>query len=85
MTKLPKPMSTPIVVKVVRVTGTIRKAEEEIIRRAKEIILRAKTAEDGAGDADIVQEITKAVDKRRETEALVIIDENDNSDASESE
>lgn len=33
--------------RVVRVSGTIRKAEEEVIRRAREDILRAKRGGDG--------------------------------------
>jgi ribonuclease P/MRP protein subunit POP5 len=41
VTKLPHPNHTPVVIKVVRVSGTIRKAEEEVIRRAKGLIRRA--------------------------------------------
>lgn len=46
MTHLPKISKQaalrPCVMQVVRVSGTIRKAEEEAIRRAKEMILKAK-------------------------------------------
>lgn len=38
---------TPCVVRVVRVSGTIRKAEEELIRRAKRDVLRARLVQDG--------------------------------------
>lgn len=37
----------PCVVRVVRVSGTIRKAEEELIRRAKRDVVRAKMMQDG--------------------------------------
>ena len=39
------------VVQVVRVSGTIRKSEEELLRRAKQDLVRAKAAEDGVGSA----------------------------------
>lgn len=38
---------TPCVIQVVRVSGTIRKAEEELIRRTKQEIVRAKSVQDG--------------------------------------
>jgi ribonuclease P/MRP protein subunit POP5 len=84
MTHLPRPSNTPVVVKVVRVTGTIRKAEEEIIKRAKEIILRAKLSDGGAGDVGFIKDIMNAVEKRREAEVLVE-EEDDGEDESGSE
>lgn len=50
VTKLPRPVDQSCVFKVVRVSGTIRKAEEEAIRRAKASILRAQRSKGGAGD-----------------------------------
>jgi ribonuclease P/MRP protein subunit POP5 len=47
---LPKPVSTPCVIQVVRVSGTIRKAEEEAIRRARDAIHRARRE---TGDASV--------------------------------
>lgn len=44
VTKLPVPISQPCVIQVVRVSGTIKKAEEEILRRAKATILRVQEA-----------------------------------------
>ncbi|KAI4741842.1 hypothetical protein E4T50_07743 [Aureobasidium sp. EXF-12298] len=41
VTRLPRPVDQACVIQVVRVSGTIRKAEEEAIRRAKAAILRA--------------------------------------------
>lgn len=43
-TRLPKPVDSPCVFQVVRVSGTIKKAEEEAIRRARISIRRAKKA-----------------------------------------
>ena len=51
ITRLPRPIEQPCVFQVVRVSGTIRKSEEEAIRRAKASILRAhKAAETGEAD-----------------------------------
>lgn len=43
-TRLPKPLDQPCVFQVVRVSGTIRKAEEEAIRRARISIRQAQKA-----------------------------------------
>ena len=66
MTRLPKPVDVPVVVRVVRVSGTIRKAEEEVIRRAKEIILRARTAEEGAAEEGPLGDIMRAIERGKE-------------------
>ncbi|KAL7778657.1 hypothetical protein CFE70_008158 [Pyrenophora teres f. teres 0-1] len=81
ITHLPKPIDIPVVVRVVRVSGTIRKAEEEVIRRSQQIIKRAK-AWDGAGELPMLQSVAKAVDNQRksESEVLAVVD-----DGSESE
>ena len=42
MDRLPKPHNTPCVFQVVRVSGTIKKAEEEAIRRARAAARRAR-------------------------------------------
>jgi ribonuclease P/MRP protein subunit POP5 len=47
ITRLPKPLDTPCTIQVVRNSGTIRKAEEEAIRRAKDSIVRAKRTLEG--------------------------------------
>ncbi|KAF2645704.1 hypothetical protein P280DRAFT_126957 [Massarina eburnea CBS 473.64] len=72
--KLPKPLDVPVVIKVVRVSGTIRKAEEEVIRRAKLIMRRAKGANVAGGDK-ILESVVEAVQQRRETEVLAQVDE----------
>ena len=47
----------PCVMRVVRVSGTIRKAEEECVRRARGAILRAKEGEGGIEDILGVAEV----------------------------
>ena len=42
----------PCVIRVVRVSGTVRKAEEEAVRRARGDILRARRGEVGGGALD---------------------------------
>ncbi|KJX94680.1 rpp14 protein family [Zymoseptoria brevis] len=52
-TKLPNPVNESCVIQVVRVSGTIKKAEEEAIRRARLGIVRARRAAEGkTGVAD---------------------------------
>lgn len=55
ITRLPKPINQPCVVRIVRVSGTIRKSEEEVIKRAKATILRAQEIPMGG------EELTKSV------------------------
>ncbi|PPJ59966.1 hypothetical protein CBER1_11035 [Cercospora berteroae] len=50
-TRLPKPLDQPCVIQVVRVSGTIKKAEEEAIRRARLVILRAQKSKNGPNAA----------------------------------
>ncbi|KAF2708971.1 hypothetical protein K504DRAFT_380718 [Pleomassaria siparia CBS 279.74] len=87
MTKLPKPINTPVVVQVVRVSGTIKKAEMEVIRRAKEIILRAKIEQRGGADNatgdGMVGHIVKMVERRREEQVLVRVEEGEEEDDSD--
>ena len=83
MTKLPKPVNVPVVVKVVRVSGTIKKAEMEVIKRAKEIILRAKIAERQGRNIGAIGPVVKAVEKRRDGEVLVRVDEAEEESGSE--
>ncbi|PSN61970.1 hypothetical protein BS50DRAFT_650372 [Corynespora cassiicola Philippines] len=82
ITRLPRPVDAPVVVRVVRVSGTIKKAEEEVIRRAKMIIRRAKTS-DGQAKDDVLQGVFKAVEKRREAEDSVLarVDQDDESES----
>lgn len=83
ITHLPKPLDIPVVIRVVRVSGTIKKAEQEVIRRSQHIIKRAR-AWDGAGELPMLQKVEKAVDKERKIEELARIDDgNESEDMSE--
>jgi ribonuclease P/MRP protein subunit POP5 len=74
VTHLPKPLLLPVVIRVIRVTATIRKAEEEVIRRSQLIIQRAKNWE-GKGDLPMLQSVEKAAEReRREDQVLARVD-----------
>lgn len=60
--------------RVIRVSGTIKKAEEEVIRRSQLIIKRAKAWE-GAGELPMLASVEKAAEReRREDEVLARVD-----------
>jgi ribonuclease P/MRP protein subunit POP5 len=50
MTRVPVKNGRKCVFQVVRVSGTIRKAEEEAIRRARDMISKARRAMEGQSD-----------------------------------
>lgn len=85
MTRLPKPINQPVVVRIVRVSGTIRKAEEEVIRRAQAIINRAKNPGNEGQDqvGGPVGDIIKAAARRKEMDVLAQEDEGEESGDSE--
>ena len=62
MTKLPGPGGSgcACVMRVVRVSGTIRKAEEEAMRRARESIRRAQGGGSGMEMLDLMEQYRKA-------------------------
>lgn len=68
MNNIPVKNGKKCVFRVVRVSGTIRKAEEEAIRRAKEIVVRARRQMAEQGDLTL-DNIFGKVDERREAEA----------------
>lgn len=79
VTKLPR-VDTPVVCRVVRVSGTIRKAEEEVIRRSQKIIKRAKAWE-GKGADPMLSSVEKSVEKERKRDnVLAVVDQGDESD-----
>lgn len=79
ITRLPKPVDRPVVVRVVRVSGTIKKAEEEVIRRSQLVVKRARAWEEsGSGGMamPMLQSVEKAVvDTERKREVLVEVEE----------
>jgi ribonuclease P/MRP protein subunit POP5 len=82
VTRLPKPTDMPVVVRVVRVSGTIKNAEEEVIRRSQHIIKKARACQ-GNGQLPMLQSVDKAVAKERksESEVLALVDPGTESEA----
>lgn len=66
----------PCIFRVVRVSGTIKKVEEEAIRRAKSLILAAKDEMAGKG-ADPLHSLFGAKDS---TSDVAMVDRDDESD-----
>lgn len=90
MTHLPQLPSQrtpqPCVMQVVRVSGTIRKAEEEVIKRARVAILKARNDSQGGGsgglDAILGPSIGGVSSKNheRDTKPVVGIEDKDDDD-----
>jgi ribonuclease P/MRP protein subunit POP5 len=80
ITHLPKPLDLPVVIRVVRVSGTIKKAEEEVIRRSQQIVKRAR-AWDGSGELPMLRRVERAVDKEKKTESEVLATVDDGSES----
>lgn len=79
ITKLPR-LDIPVVCRVLRVSGTIRKAEEEVIRRSQKIVKRAKAIE-GRGTDPMLSSIEKSVEKERKREdVLAVVDQGEEND-----
>ncbi|TVY65721.1 Ribonuclease P/MRP protein subunit POP5 [Lachnellula suecica] len=73
------------VFRVVRVSGTIRKAEEEAIRRAKELVVRARREMEEKGDSTL-DNIFGRGGKNTEAESskdVLMVDGNDSEDEDE--
>lgn len=71
VTKLPR-ADVPVVCRVVRVSATIKKAEEEVIRRSRAVVKRARA---GEGKADLMLASVERSVERERREALVVVDE----------
>ncbi|KAF3003630.1 hypothetical protein E8E13_007660 [Curvularia kusanoi] len=81
VTKLPR-ADIPVVCRVVRVSATIKKAEEEVIRRSRAIVKRAKAAEDKGADP-MLRSVEKSVERDRRETVVVIDDGHESGDMSE--
>jgi ribonuclease P/MRP protein subunit POP5 len=57
MDRLPVPEEVPCVCRVVHVSGTIRKVEEEAIRRARLLILQAQEGKSAAQSSDVLKSL----------------------------
>ncbi|KAF1810401.1 hypothetical protein P152DRAFT_483867 [Eremomyces bilateralis CBS 781.70] len=79
-TSLPAPVRGSVVVRVVRVSGTIRKAEEEVVRRAKKIVGRATGVE---GDDVVMGVLGLGKEVGRGGEGLNVDDDDDDEEDDE--
>jgi ribonuclease P/MRP protein subunit POP5 len=79
ITILPR-VDIPVVCRVIRVSGTIRKAEEEVIRRSQEIIKRAKACEGKGIDPMLVSVEKSAERERRSADVLAVVDQGEESE-----
>jgi ribonuclease P/MRP protein subunit POP5 len=84
-TRLPKPADLPVVMRVVRVSGTIKKAEEEVIWRSQLIIKRARATET---KTPMLESVEKVADEARKSENNILAQvdagsEDDDEDMSE--
>jgi ribonuclease P/MRP protein subunit POP5 len=76
MHKLPFKDGRPCVYRVVRVSGTIRKVEEEAVRRAKLFILAAKEEMAGKPSSGALDALLRGKDSGRSL-AMVVDQDND--------
>ncbi|OAL03927.1 hypothetical protein IQ06DRAFT_291568, partial [Phaeosphaeriaceae sp. SRC1lsM3a] len=70
----PSASDTPVVLRVVRVSGTIKKAEEEVIKRAKRIVERARRWEGEGKDVPMIESVQRAADLERKSGEDVLIE-----------
>lgn len=83
VTKLPRPVEQSCVIQVVRVSGTIRKAEEEAIRRAKASIMKAQRQKGDSGN--VLGKMLGEHTSSQDVEMGGIMDEDDEEDDYEDE
>jgi ribonuclease P/MRP protein subunit POP5 len=68
-------MEEPCVIRVVRCSGTIRKAEEEAVRRAREFIVKAR--QQGNGVVDLLEKGGNGKEVVVERDVMDIVSESD--------
>jgi ribonuclease P/MRP protein subunit POP5 len=74
ITRLPR-VDLPVVCRVVRVSGTIRKAEEEVIRRSQKVVKRARAWQEAGNGVDLMLgSVEKSVERERKREVLAGVD-----------
>lgn len=77
MNSVPVKDGRSCVFRVVRVSGTIRKAQEELIRRSREMILKAQREMDEQGDSTLKNIFGKIEDTVDSTKAIQMADRSD--------
>jgi len=81
VTKLPKPMDIPCVIRVVRCSGTIRKAEEAAVRKAREYIIKAHSHGDvSAGKNNLLGGSSKETEIEGDVDDVDLGESDDNDD-----
>lgn len=80
MNSLPVRDGRPCIYRVVRVSGTIRKVEEEAVRRAKLLILAAKEemAGKGTGSGGALDALFRGTGKDQTRSLTTVQDQDDN-------
>lgn len=82
MNRVPVKDGRNCVFRVVRVSGTIRKAQEELVKRAREMLLKAQRDVDGQGDSTLNSIFGKGEGQSDPTSDIQMAD---NSDTEEEE
>jgi ribonuclease P/MRP protein subunit POP5 len=85
MTRVPVKDGRNCVFRVVRVSGTIRKAQDELVRRAREMMLKAQREVDEQGDATLESIFGKAEEIADSTAAVQMADRSDTEEDEEDE
>jgi ribonuclease P/MRP protein subunit POP5 len=67
VTKLPKPFDDPCVIQVVRNSGTIRLAEEEAIKRARDFVRRARSSSQEVGLEQVLRSAVEVEEREIDT------------------
>lgn len=70
MNRVPIKNGRPCIFRVVRVSGTVRKVEEEAVRRAKLLILAAKDEMTNKGSSDALGALLRSDGRSRSTSML---------------
>ncbi|CZS99863.1 hypothetical protein WAI453_003510 [Rhynchosporium graminicola] len=73
------------VFRVVRVSGTIRKAEEEAIRRARDLILKAQREAQDKGEVALQDILGAQSDEDDSTKAITMVDRSDSEGANDTD
>ena len=77
MNSVPVKDGRSCVFRVVRVSGTIRKAQEELIRRSRQMILKAQREMDEQGDSTLKNIFGKIEDTVDSTNSIQMADRSD--------
>lgn len=77
MNRVPVKDGRKCVFRVFRVSGTIRKAQEELVRRTREIMLKAQREVDENGDATLESIFGKVEDAADSTKDIQMADRSD--------